>query len=317
MKLTTIVSVTFFFVIGMVCLSGAHEHQKREASTSLPTVRVVSLPVDIGGSQRDFSSMTQSEKNMACTSVEGKQALQTAVKEVLRNYPEILLDVIEKHALAVAETVERGAVLLAAQAEEIRRMDEFANPKNPAIDSSRPIRGNPQGSITIVEYSDFECPYCAAAHMTIKELLSIYGQSVQFVYKHNPLSFHALAEPAARYFEAIALQDPALSWEFHDRVFEQQSELGDEGEIGLQRIAATLSLDLPQLQQDLQSEIISEHLAKDSEETQRYGFDGTPAFLVNGVSVMGNRPQEDFVELIRMILAQERTTEPVVATATK
>ena len=317
MKMTTILSGAVLFVIGMVCVTEAEVRQIREVLKPGHTLRVVSLPIDIGESQGDCSLMRKNEKILACISVGDKQALQAAVKEVLRNYPEILLDVIEKHAMHIAVTVEQGAVLKAAQEEEKRLMEELANPKNPEIDSSRPIRGNLQGAITIVEYSDFECPYCAAAHMTIKELLEMYGQSVQFIYKHNPLSFHALAEPAARYFEAIALQDPALSWEFHDRVFEQQSELGDEGEVGLQRIAATLSLDLSQLQQDLQSDQISERLAKDSEETQRFGFDGTPAFLVNGVSVMGNRPQEEFVELIRMILAQEDAPDHVVANATK
>ncbi len=317
MKMTMIVSGAVFFIMEMTCFSGAQVWKSPEDTTSLQKIQVVSFPVDEGKGTPNSSLLNKNDTNVACTSGAGKQTLKDAVKEVLKNHPEILLSLIDEHAMTLAEAVERGTALKVAQEEERRLMDELANPKNPDIDSSRPIRGNREGTITIVEYSDFQCPYCAAAHTTIKNLLEHYGPSVRFVYKHNPLSFHDLAEPAARYFEAIAMQNPELAWEFHDRVFEQQSELGTEGEAGLWRIASTFSLDLSQLTQDMESDRVTERLARDLEETQRFGFDGTPAFLVNGVSVMGNRPQEEFVELIRMFHPLQESPDPGIARSEK
>ena len=197
-------------------------------------------------------------------------------------------------------------------------MEELAHPKVADIDQRRPIRGNREAAITIVEYSDFECPFCEAAHKTIKKVLQNYGKTVRFIYKHNPLDFHALAEPAARYFEAIALQNPELAWTFHDRVFEVQNELGGKGEEGLKAIASELPIDQTRLEEDLQSEDVDERLAKDLEEAQRFGFDGTPAFLVNGVSLMGNRPIHDFEELIEFVeIEGSKASAPKVAEAQK
>jgi hypothetical protein len=126
--------------------------------------------------------------------------------------------VLEKHEIAIADLVERGMSERARVAEQQRILAELENPFKPVLDDSRPMRGPLQAPVTIVEYSDFECPYCGAAYFTLKDILRNYEESVRFVYKHNPLSMHPMAEPAARYFEAIALQDHDQAWKFHDEL---------------------------------------------------------------------------------------------------
>ncbi len=148
---------------------------------------------------------------------------------------------------------------------------------------------------------NFECPYCQAASSTLRELLTDYDGDVRLVYKHNPLSFHPSAEPAARYFEAIALQDEAQAWQFHDQVFDLQHRLA-EGTDTLEVIAGSLDIDQQRLMEDLYGEIVEQRLKSDRMEAERFGFDGTPAFLVNGISIIGNRPKDDFERIIAWFL---------------
>ena len=229
--------------------------------------------------------------------------LEAAVETVLRNHPELILEVLEKKQIELAALVERGTIAKQLKAERDRRLAELQNPKTPDIDESRPIRGNPRAPVTIVEYSDFECPYCSAASSTVQEVPTTHEGMVRFVYKHNPLSFHPMAEPAARYFEAIALQDHEQAWLFHDRVFAQQDLLAG-GEEALEALVASLEIDRERFKNDLSSETVKRRVAMDREEAEQFGFDGTPAFLVNGISLMGNQPLEDFEELIQLSISQ-------------
>jgi predicted DsbA family dithiol-disulfide isomerase len=232
------------------------------------------------------------------SSVTGIKAL---VEETLRQHPDLILRALEHDPVVLADLVERGTEIRKAKIEEARWQAELANPKVPHMAEDRPIRGARKAPITVIEYSDFECPYCRAVSPTLQEVLASYGDKVRLVYKHNPLSFHATAEPAARYFEAIALQNEEEAWRFHDLVFQQQRNLS-RGVEAVQEIAATLNVDHARLERDLQSDAVTQRIAADRAEAERFGFDGTPAFLINGVSLVGNHPKRDFDRIIRNML---------------
>lgn len=229
--------------------------------------------------------------------------LKNAVEEILRQHPNLILRALEHDPVVLADLVERGAELRKAKVEEAQWQAELANPKVPRVAENRPIRGERQAPVTIVEYSDFECPYCRAVAPTLQELLSEYGESVRLVYKHNPLSFHATAEPAARYFEAIALQSEEQAWRFHDMVFQQQRNLSRGVEV-LREIAADLEIDHERMRRDLESDQVTQRIAADRAEASQFGFDGTPAFVINGVSLIGNHPKRDFDRIIKKILPE-------------
>lgn len=223
------------------------------------------------------------------------------VEETLREHPDLILRALEHDPVVLADLVERGTEIRKAKVEESRWQAELANPKVPHVATDRPMRGTRQAPVTIVEYSDFECPYCRAVSPAIQDVLSTYADQVRFVYKHNPLSFHATAEPAARYFEAISLQNEEEAWRFHDLVFQQQRNLS-RGVEAVQEIAATLDVDHAQLERDLQSDAVAQRIAADRAEAERFGFDGTPAFLINGISLIGNHPKRDFDRIIGNLL---------------
>lgn len=239
-----------------------------------------------------------SGKSGAGRSAQDRPALREAVEQLLRDRPELVLSVLENNPVLVADLVERAGAIRKEKIEEEQWRRELLHPKAPAVADDRPVRGPRSAPVTIVEYSDFQCPYCESASRTIRKILAEHGGGVRFVYKHNPLPFHAAAEPAARYFEAIALQSEDQAWQFHDLVFEQQESLSG-GEDALREIAAGLDIDQARLARDLSSPAVAERLRLDQEEAQKFGFDGTPAFLVNGVSLVGNQPAEDFERVIR------------------
>lgn len=227
--------------------------------------------------------------------------IKSLIEDTFRQHPDLILRALEDNPVLLADLVERGTEIRKARMEEARWQAELTNPKVAAIAEDRPIRGMRQAPITIVEYSDFECPYCRAVSSTLWEVLASYGDQVRLIYKHNPLSFHATAEPAARYFEAIALQSEKEAWRFHDRVFEQQRNLA-RGVEALNEMIADLAIDREQMEQDLQSDIVTQRIAADRAEAERFGFDGTPAFLINGISLIGNHPKRDFERIIGNLL---------------
>jgi protein-disulfide isomerase len=102
-----------------------------------------------------------------------------------------------------------------------------------------PVRGNPNATVTIVEFSDFQCPYCAGSVPVFKQVLTQYGDNVRLVFKHFPLSFHSRARPAAR--AALAAQEQGRFWEMHDLLFEHVRDL-DESEFPA--LAAKAGLDV-------------------------------------------------------------------------
>lgn len=142
----------------------------------------------------------------------------------------------------------------------------------------------PKGAtVHVVEFSDFECPYCARAAAPIAELKAKYGdKNVRFSFRHFPLSFHPNARPAAEMAQCAAAQDKF--WEFHDAVFASSSALGDGG---LDRAAQTAGLDADALQACLKSGKASEQVDADMRKATEVGVEGTPSFFINGRSFSG------------------------------
>ena len=121
---------------------------------------------------------------------------------------------------AAAQAARAKAQVEEARREVAKREAEFKDPKQPVLSLDRVYWGQSDAPITIVEYSDFECPYCARGYRTIKDLMAEYGDSVRLLYKHLPLEMHEEALPAALYFEAIALQSDDAARRFHDALYE-------------------------------------------------------------------------------------------------
>ncbi len=157
-----------------------------------------------------------------------------------------------------------------------------------------PTRGPAAAPITIVEFSDFHCPYCRSVQPTLTELLAKYPGKVKVVYRHFPLdSLHPQARRVAEASICAAEQD--RFWQFHDRVYASGPDASPET---LQRLAGEAGLDGGKFASCVASGRASATVEKDLEEGTRNGVTGTPGFFVNGRSLSGNQPLEAFVRVI-------------------
>ena len=156
-----------------------------------------------------------------------------------------------------------------------------------------PWIGGENAKVTIVEFSDFECPFCARGAATIAQVLEEYGDDVKVVFRDFPLSFHQNAHIAAEAAECADEQDKF--WEYHDVLFANQHALDMDS---LKTYAADLGLDSGKFNECLQSREMSAEVDVDFSAGMSYGVQGTPAFFVNGELVSGAQPIEIFRTVI-------------------
>jgi protein-disulfide isomerase len=179
----------------------------------------------------------------------------------------------------------------------------------PVDAGSAPGRGNPKAPVTIVEFSDFQCPYCVRARPTVNKVREAYGDRVRFVFRHFPLDFHAQAQKAG---EAVACAgEQGKFWEMHDLLWENSSKLQVAD---LKAHAATLGLDGAAFGTCLDSGRHASLVEGDLAAGQGYGVSGTPAFFVNGRPLVGAQPFEAFAQVIDDELARAGTPAPAGAT---
>ncbi len=159
-----------------------------------------------------------------------------------------------------------------------------------------PIRGNKKAPVTIVEFSDFQCPYCAQLQPTLEEVLKAYPKEVKLIFKHYPLPFHAHAKNAAK--AALAAGEQGKFWEMHDLVFSNFSQLSDEK---FKELAAQIGLNVEKFTADYNSTKYEQTILQDMAAARNAGVTGTPTLFINGKRLM-NRSLEGFKEAINNAL---------------
>jgi Na+/H+ antiporter NhaA len=156
---------------------------------------------------------------------------------------------------------------------------DLAVPVDPERDH---VRGPKKSPVTVVEYGDFECPYCGQAEPVVRELLADYGD-VRYVWRHLPLNdVHPNAQAAAEATEAATRQD--AFWEMHDLLLGHQGALRPPDLVGY---AASLGLDIPRFTDDLKQHAGAAHVAEDVDSADLSGVSGTPTFFINGIRHQG------------------------------
>ena len=151
------------------------------------------------------------------------------------------------------------------------------------------VRGNANAEITLVEFSDLECPFCKAFHATAQQALDEYGDKVRWVYKHFPLSnIHPEATPAAEAAECVWEQkgDEGF-WAFADKVFEEQDRIGSTL---YREVAESLGMDIAKYDTCVSQRTYEDKVEQDYQQGLRAGVTGTPGSYVNGIPVKGAVP---------------------------
>ena len=143
--------------------------------------------------------------------------------------------------------------------------------------------------VTIVEWSDFQCPYCSRSAPVVKQLKEAYGKDVRFVFRHLPLPMHPDAPTAAR--AAVAAQAQGKFWEMHDWMFDHQRELN---QASLEKAAASLGMDLGKFKAVMESKETQARIDADVQAASASGVSATPTFFVNGREHVGGLPLDQF-----------------------
>lgn len=156
-----------------------------------------------------------------------------------------------------------------------------------------PVRGPSDALVTVVMWTDYQCPYCARVQATMAQLEEEYGLSVRFVHKHNPLTFHPRAMPAALAAEAAHRQ--GKFWKMHARLFGNPKDLTDKN---FRRWAKKIGLQVKRFARDLDDPELRARVKRDQRQAMALGARGTPAFFVNGRFLSGAQPVENFRTLI-------------------
>ena len=220
-------------------------------------------------------------------------AFEQQVLGVIRRHPEVLIEALNTYESEqqVAKLREQGALL--------RRL----YPRPSDLIGASPTRG--VGKVIMVEFSDFQCPYCATAHKAIQAFLERRGNDVTFVYKHFPLTqIHPQALPAARAAWAAGRQ--GQFWAYHDALFANQARLGEPL---YTEIATRLKLDLSRFDQDRKGPGSLKAIQTDLDQAERLGLSGTPTLVMDQQFLMGPVTVAELEKQLNQA-STDRTTKP-------
>lgn len=193
-----------------------------------------------------------------------------------------------------------------------KKREEARRAENPPIEErlknrvnvsteGHPSKGPADAPITIVEFSEFQCPFCKRALPTVEQVLKAYEGKVRFVFRHNPLPFHPEAMPSAKAANAAFKQ--GKFWEYHDKLFENQAQLNDANR---KKWAQELKLDMKKFEADMKDAAAEKMIVEDQNFAKSNGASGTPSFFINGVLLVGAQPFEQFKEVIDALLAEKK-----------
>jgi protein-disulfide isomerase len=168
-----------------------------------------------------------------------------------------------------------------------------AGPKKVTIPGHSPRKGPKAAKVTVVEFSDFQCPFCGRVNPTIKEIEEKYPKDVAIVFVNQPLSFHDKAEGAARAF--LAANRQGKGWQMHDKMFANQQALAPSD---LEKYAQEIGLNVARFKKDVDDPQIKQQVQSDQALANSVGANGTPTFMINGRELVGAQPFPAFQSVI-------------------
>ena len=200
-------------------------------------------------------------------------SLEEQVLQIILDHPDMILESVNTyHNKQLEQQKKQQEIVLG----EIKSNPEGVIGKSPKI-------GSDTQEIVLLEFADFQCPYCADVHHHLRSFIKKHQYEITFVYKHFPLDvIHSEAMPAAR--ASWAAQQQGKFWEFHNALFDQQDQLGESL---YNSIAKSLNLDIVKFNRDRKSNAANIAIQKDIRIAERLGIQGTPFLIMNGKAISG------------------------------
>ena len=175
-------------------------------------------------------------------------------------------------------------------------------PRQAAKAGTSPAKGPTSAPVELIEYSDFQCPFCLRANPVVDQVLATYGDKIHFVYRNYPLPNHPNARPAAE--AAQCANEQGKFWPYHDKLFAQAGQLSDAE---LKQAASQVGLDSPKFNACFDGHKYKAVVDADIQAGDELGVSGTPAFFINGRSITGAQPYDEFKRIIDEELELKKT----------
>jgi protein-disulfide isomerase len=250
------------------------------------------------GKDRDTLLKEEVEKR-AAVSDEDVQKYYDDNKERFRSMPFEKVAPAVKRQLLAQKQVAAMQEYVGALRQSLGYQNDLAPPRFEIAIGTSPSQGPGDAPITLVEFSDYECPFCKSAEPIVKQVKERYPTQLRFVTKNFPLDAHPKAKPAAE--AAVCAAEQGKFWEYHDLLFDKAPQI-DAPQLGT--YAEQAGLDKAKFDECLAAHRGEPVVKADLEEGQKAGVSGTPAFFVNGVPLAGGRSLNDFAKAIDTELAR-------------
>lgn len=234
-----------------------------------------------------------------------RDELRKAVKELLRDEPDIVMDIIKENSETILEVAQQGNMLRKRRALSQQWQEDVKSAKH-INTQGRPSWGNPQAPVTIAVFSDYTCTYCKQAELLLEVLLATRENDIRVVFFHYPKE-QETSIISAKYVLAAFLQDSAKGWKLHQKFFSNIQEFEANNNKFILTACEELGLDYKKLRNDMSNnKDIMNILAQNKEEADRLHVTGTPHFFVNDIVVQGLLSAELFEQAIDMALAKAK-----------
>lgn len=214
-------------------------------------------------------------------------SLEAQVLQIIRNHPEVILESLQAYHEEKQEQQEKSRQVLFQQLKTDPETVIGISPSTGAVDRN----------VVLLEFSDFQCPYCREAYKTLKQFKTNHPDEVTLVYKHLPLpAIHPEAIKAAK--AAWAAGQQGKFWSYHDALFSHQDQLSETFYV---YVAKSLNLDLTKFNQDRNAREASDAIQQDIEMAKTLGIKGTPFFIMNGELLAGAVPLSNLEEALQKV----------------
>ena len=213
--------------------------------------------------------------------------LEAKVLQIIRNHPQVIVESVQAYQQKQADQ----------QQQEQKAFLQQMKTNSKALIGGSPTTGAKDQKIVLLEFSDFQCPYCAKAHQTLKQFMTTHQNQVTLVYKFLPLTqIHPQAMPSAK--AAWAAGQQGKFWEFHDALFENQQKLGEPLYVAT---AKALNLDLKRFDQDRNGQAASAAIQKDVDMAEKLGVTGTPFLIMNDQVISGGAQLDNLEAALKQV----------------
>jgi protein-disulfide isomerase len=279
--------------IRLTLFAGQKETSKAE-TIQLPSDYYTSTP------GVDLSSLTQDQKTLALKIMNEESCpcgCEMSIAECRNNDPQCTISVgLGKRVVNLAgQDKDEDAIkfVLKTETQETRPTQIPTQQRVEVSVDDDPFKGEENAPVTIIEFSDYQCPFCKKVEPTINQIIETYGDKIRFVYRDFPLGFHKYAQKAAEAAECA--DEQGKFWEYHDKLFENQQAINIEN---MKQWAKDLNLDSSKFDECLDSGKYASEVQKDFEDGQAIGVSGTPTFFINGQRLVGAQPFSAFKAVI-------------------